>query len=115
MVPQPGGGLLRQGGTNRGGPGRTRSEIQQLIRDKFTEGALDVLVGIAHGPRAVETDCPECGASVTVEDPPAGDGERVRAADILLRYGTGTPADDGQKLSVHLSLAPPPEYQDDDG
>jgi hypothetical protein len=120
LVPQEHGGALFRGGVpgNKGSRGRTRADVQQEIRDKLTAGALEAVRRIAESPREVTlvVECPECrhGFPVTVTEPPAGDADRARCADITLRYGTGTPQDDGQKLSVHLSLAPPPEYQDDE-
>ena len=116
LVPQEHGGALRYGGTNRGNrTGRTRADVQQQIRDELTAGALDAVRAIAESPRVASVECPECHATVECRDPPAGDSDRARAADIVLRYGTGTPQDDGQKHTVVLSLAPPVEYQDGNG
>ena len=71
LIPQPHGGALRNGGTNRGGPGRPPSAVREMCRKAFEEG-LPEIVKIATGK---------------IE---ASAGERVRALDILGKYGLGT-------------------------
>ena len=116
LVPQAHGGALRHGGTNKGGTGRPRSEVQQLLRGRLTDTAIEALRRIAESPRVafVEAVCPECGHRHTVEcdDSPAGDSDRLRAADIVLKYGTGTPSNEDHGPTVILSLERPPEYRD---
>lgn len=46
LVPQPHGGALRNGGTNKGGPGRTPNELRQLARQSMPraiERATEIL------------------------------------------------------------------------
>ena len=116
LVPQAHGGALRHGGTNKGGTGRPRSEVQAALRGSLTDELIEVIRQIGTTPRevAVAVECPQCGHkhTVTCDDPPAGDADRLRAGDIVLKYGTGTPSDDGQRQTVILSLEPPPEYRD---
>ncbi|MHC4066312.1 MAG: hypothetical protein ACYSUI_17685 [Planctomycetota bacterium] len=118
LVPQAHGGALRHGGTNKGGPGRPRSEVQAELRGPLADDLIEVMrqIGTAAREVAVAVECPQCGHkhTVTCDDPPAGDADRLRAADIVLKYGTGTPSADGQRQTVILSLEPPPEYRDSD-
>ncbi len=75
MRPQPHGGMLRTGGTNRGGPGRPPSLISQRCRGSFEE-CITVLEQIADG---------ELGARTR---------DRIRAVELLGKYGmTSTPVD----------------------
>lgn len=67
LVRQPHGGLLRQGGTNRGGPGRPPSAIRAAARDEF-DRLIPKLATIA---KAKETK----------------DSDRIRAIDVLGKYG----------------------------
>ena len=75
LRPQPHGGALRNGGWNRGGPGRPPSELRALVRLSFEE-RVAVLESIADNRRAAAKD-------------------RIRAIDVLGKYGLGTiPTDD---------------------
>lgn len=111
LIPQAHGGALYSGGTpgNRGGKGRLRSEIQEELRGPLTQTMLKVIQEVADAPRTRWVKC-ECGNEIEVK-PPAADADRLRAADIVLKYGTGTPQEEQQGPTVILSLEPPPEYR----
>jgi hypothetical protein len=64
------GGLLRSGGTNKGGSGRPPSAIRERLRGSF-EDRVRVLEEIAD-----DTDAPM--------------SDRMKAIDILAKYGLGT-------------------------
>lgn len=69
-IPGRNGGWLRNGGTNKGGPGRPPSKIREAARDGF-EALLPTLVKVAKSPKESTTD-------------------RLRAIDLLAKYGLGT-------------------------
>ncbi len=74
-VPQPHGGAILQGGNpgNRGGSGggRPPSVLRQRLRDS-ADDRMKVLEEVADG-----------------EDPNAKPSDRIKAVDILLKYGLG--------------------------
>ena len=69
-MPQPHGGALRNGGTNRGGPGRVPSVVRERCRGSFAK-RVTVLEEIADDKEATAAD-------------------RIRVIDLLDRYGLGT-------------------------
>jgi hypothetical protein len=66
----PNGGLLRSGGTNRGGTGRPPSVIREQLRGSVAE-RVKILEAIA-------------------DDADAPFADRMKAIDILAKYGLGT-------------------------
>jgi hypothetical protein len=70
LVPQSHGGALRNGGTNKGGPGRPPSVLREKMR-----GALVDRIPIA---------------AQIADDPKASQADRLRALDFLAKYGLGT-------------------------
>lgn len=72
LTPQPHGGALYSGGVpgHIGAGGRPRSVLRQRLRGSFEE-RIPVLEGIADDPTA---DCQD----------------RIRAVDVLAKYGVGT-------------------------
>ncbi len=70
LIPQPHGGALRNGGPNRGGPGRAPSEIRKQLRGDFRE-RIQILNRIA-------------------DDEEMRAGDRIRAVELMARYGLGT-------------------------
>ena len=70
LIPQPHGGALRNGGPNRGGPGRAPSEIRKQLRGDFRE-RIQILNRIA-------------------DDEEMRAGDRIRAVELMARYGFGT-------------------------
>jgi len=90
LVPQKHGGALLKGGVpgHRGGTGRPPSEIRERLRGSLSD-RVSVLEEIADRPREANVTCPECGSEVAV-NPPANDGDRIRAIDTLAKYGLGT-------------------------
>jgi hypothetical protein len=67
MIPQPHGGAIRNGGTNRGGHGRPASKVRAAL---LRAGAkrIPVLQAIA-------------------DDPTQGAAERIRAVNVMLTHG----------------------------
>ena len=73
LVPSHGNGKLRHGsrrGTNRGGTGRPPSAIRERLQGSFDE-RIETLEAIADSPAESAAD-------------------RIRAIDLLARYGLGT-------------------------
>ena len=71
LRPQPHGGALRTGGTNRGGPGRPPSAIREAARALY-DARLGLLAEIA-------------------DDHAINSGDRIRALHELARVGMGNP------------------------
>ena len=92
LVPQKHGGAIRKGakpGTNRGGTGRPPSLIRQRLRGSFDD-RIRVLEEIA-------------------DDPTVSASDRMRAIDLLAKYGLGTQAEvtgaDGGPVQVaHVAV-----------
>src|SRR5438093_8534927 len=72
LVDQQHGGAIYAGGVpgHRGGPGRPPSALRERLRGSF-EDRVNVLEGIADNPEADPQD-------------------RIRALDVLAKYGLGT-------------------------
>lgn len=111
LVPQPHGGALRRGGTNRGGPGAPPSLLREKLRGSFAD-RIRVIESIADG-RPMQTvgvrimdiaphvACPNCGelgvvpkdlASAVVEvqlPASASPKDRIASIDLLAKYGLG--------------------------
>jgi hypothetical protein len=79
-IPAHGGGLLRQGGTNRGGPGRPPSAVKAAMREAIDE-RLHILEAIADDPRTPPRD-------------------RIRALELLARYGLGVGEDEKERQNA---------------
>ncbi|MBI3567555.1 MAG: hypothetical protein HY084_05060 [Gemmatimonadetes bacterium] len=79
LVPMPHGGALRNGGPNRGGPGRPKDALRATMRDSL-EALLPVAVAIA---------CDETAAAC----------DRLRSIEFLARYGLGS-ADSDRTVEV---------------
>lgn len=112
LVPQPHGGALRNGGTSKGGPGRTVSEVRVALKQAFA-GRMTVLEDIADG-EAVQrarvplltvlphATCPKCGTGLKAKDVDgallievnghvsASPADRMKALDLMAKYGIGT-------------------------
>ena len=68
LVTQPHGGALRNGGTNRGGPGRPPAKLRAQLR-RMANTRIQVLASISHKRST------------------AKDADKIRAIDVMLRYG----------------------------
>ena len=118
LIPQPHGGALQRGRPvgHPGAGGRPRSEVQAKLRGPLTDELIEVIrqIGLAPRQAPVPVECPQCGHkhTVTCDNPPAGDADRLRAGDIVLKYGTGTPSNEDHGPTVILSLERPPEYRE---
>lgn len=88
-IPQPHGGALYAGGVpgHRGGPGRPPSMLRELLRGSFAE-RLAVLEAIADGQPIVRVRLPDGSESETVVS--ASPADRLRALDLMAKYGLGT-------------------------
>ena len=89
LVPQAHGGALLAGGKrgNKGG-GRTPSEIRELMRQPLAK-LLPIITRIAEAPDVEEVECPHCNEKVEVPSH-RKDGDKLKAVDLLARYGIGT-------------------------
>lgn len=87
--PAHGRGLLRVGGTNKGGPGRPPSEIRKVCREAFEE-RVPILMAMADDEELEPT-------------------VRQKAIDMLGRYGLGTTITptgaEGETLMTEFTLA----------
>jgi len=82
LEPQPHGGALRRGGTNRGGPGRPRSAVRRLAI-RGAARAVPRLIAIATNPTSEPKDV-------------------IAAARVLLEFGLGRQIEvDGQVDHEH--------------
>lgn len=72
LIPQDHGGALRNGGTNKGGPGRPASEIRKRLRGSFDK-RIPILEKIADKARGM-----------------GANGDKTRAMDLMGKYGLGT-------------------------
>jgi hypothetical protein len=73
LIPQDHGGALRYGGTNKGGTGRPASAIRAACRNAFEE-SIPAIEAIAN-------------------DPEASTADRLKAMDMLGKYGLGSRTD----------------------
>jgi hypothetical protein len=87
LVPQPHGGALLSGGTNKGGPGRTPSAVRKLLRGKFEEH-IPTLDAIASGVIPLREKCPKCGFEPEEKPLPiVAPADRLRAIDMMAKHG----------------------------
>jgi len=102
-VPKHGGGLLKRGGTI--GPGRPPNAIRQMLRESLIN-RLDVLEAIADGRAVRRVKVGEDGAEVETWVSPEP-GDRIRALDLLAKYGLGTQKEvnlDAEVRHVQISI-----------
>ena len=94
MEPQPHGGALRRGGTNRGGPGRPRDAVRQLA----LRGAAQAV------PRLIEI----------VTNQSSDPKDLIAAARVLLDFGLGRQIEvDGQVEHEHRFVVEVPPVAED--
>lgn len=86
MVKQPHGGALRQGGNTTPGTGRPPSIIRERLRGSFAD-RVKILETIADGKviQRMTIDGKETRAEVSADV-----GDRIKAIDMLAKYGLGT-------------------------
>jgi hypothetical protein len=94
LVPQPHGGALRYGGTNKGGTGRPPSEVVERCRGSFYE-RIPILEEIADARVVLRAKCEKCGHEPKDEATPVHveNRDRIRAIDRLGFYGSLTVGD----------------------
>ena len=95
LIRQTHGGALRAGGTpgNRGGTGAPSSELRARLR-----GSASERVAIAEE---------------IADDPQASNADRLRAIDLLFKYGLGAAEDEAKAVTVgqlHLSALQAPRH-----
>lgn len=89
LVPQPHGGALLSGGVpgNKGGTGRPPSAIRRELRETFAD-LISHLQRIAAGEVVEKVVMP--GGEETEIMRSASVADRIRAMDLLAKYGLGT-------------------------
>ncbi len=89
LVPQPHGGALLAGGKpgNKGG-GRTPSEIRELMRKPLAK-LLPIITEIAEAKDTQTVTCPKCGEKFEATSWVKA-SDKLKAVDLLARYGIGT-------------------------
>lgn len=91
LVPQPHGGALRNGGTNRGGPGRPAHAIRDNFRALLDTEGTKLLRQVLSGTVPIQEECPKCGHKPKQKRKlEAAIGEGLNAVQILARFGIGT-------------------------
>lgn len=91
MRPGKNGGALRTGNAGgKGGTGRPPSALREQLRGSFAD-RIATLEQFADGAMPLQEKCPKCG----YEDPlvsksPVEPSDRLRAIDMLAKYGLGT-------------------------
>ena len=90
LVPQIHGGALNSGGTpgNEGGTAPTPQALRALMRHPLTK-LLPVVTAIAEAQEVEEVTCPHCEEKHDVPTYRKA-GDRLKAVDLLARYGVGT-------------------------
>ncbi len=101
LVPQAHGGALRHGGTNKGGPGRPPSLIRSLFRDSFAN-RLWVLEDVADGEPMVRVR--DALGNETGATRSASPGDRIKAVDVLGKYGLGTQVEEIGTQTIEIIL-----------
>lgn len=91
LIPQKHGGALRNGGTNKGGPGRPPNAIRDDFRELLATGGKRHLAQVLNGVVPLAAECEKCGhrpkrnlkIESTIRD-------RSQVVEILARFGIGT-------------------------
>ncbi len=97
LIPQEHGGALRRGNPgNKGGPGRTPSEIRELMRQPLAK-LLPIITEIAKAKDTQTVMCPNCNEKHEVVTYLKA-RDKLYALDLLAKYGVGT-----QKELEHTS------------
>ena len=130
LVPQPHGGAIRNGGTNKGGPGRPASALREALRGSFEE-RMAVLESIVDGEPVQEISvplamilkhahCPNCGEALKADEAAslfvvnvkgkvsARPGDRIKSLDLMAKYGLGTTQEvsgpDGEAVPIEITV-----------
>jgi len=103
LIPQPHGGAIRWGGTNKGGAGRPRDEFRAELREIARSRGVPFLVEVLDGKVPIDFvgTCPKCKAEARRDFDPAywqrlqamvqaSVDQRLKAIEQMLRYGLGT-------------------------
>ena len=88
LVPQPHGGALSAGNPGNKGGGRTPDELRALFRQPLAK-LLPVVQRIAEAIDTQEVTCPHCDHKLNVTSWLKA-GDKLKAVDLLARYGIGT-------------------------
>ena len=106
LIPQEHGGALLSGGTpgNKGG-GRTASELRGLMRRPLAK-LLPVVERIAEATDTQEVTCPECDHKHQVTSWLKA-SDKLKAVDLLARYGIGTQQEIEHKGHITLHACQP--------
>lgn len=91
LVAQPHGGALRRGNPgNKGGRGYP-NELRRRLTESFIDRVdfAERIIDGEEGTQTVTASCGQCGSSVRVEVPGARVGDRLRAWELLGKFGPG--------------------------
>lgn len=107
VIPGKNGGRLRNGGTNKGGPGRPTSALREKLRGSFKR-RVKILEEIADGDAVqIVKDAQGHETDMRVSAPIA---DRLKALDLLAKYGLGTTITetDTEGNDVHIRVTREP-------
>ena len=101
LVPQPHGGAIRWGGTNKGGTGRPKDELRAMLLEIGRDTAAPFLESVLDGDVTVRLvgTCSHCHKDTDITDEWEDQLEdavgrsvetRIRASEQALKYGLGT-------------------------
>ena len=102
---QPGGGYLLTGNPGNKGGGRTASELRGLMRKPLAK-LLPVVERIAQATDTQEVTCPECDHKHQVTSWLKA-SDKLKAVDLLARYGIGTQQEVEHKGHITLHACQP--------
>ena len=76
-------------GGKKGSSGRLRRVVREKLTQIMDQHGVPALTDILTAPRDTMMVCEKCGCQQEVK-PPSTDGDRIRATDVVGKYGTGT-------------------------
>lgn len=76
-------------GGKKGRSGRLRGKVRDKLSKIMNKHGVAALTDILTAPREMTVTCEECGHAQEVK-PPATDGDRIRATDVVGKYSIGT-------------------------
>ena len=86
LVPQPHGGALRYGGTNKGGPGRPKDMVKELARKATLDVVIPRATEIAKGEDFIEKRRKPGGVGVELEMTPSVK-DQIKASELVTKLG----------------------------
>lgn len=92
LVPQPHGGALRRGNPGNKGGGSLPNELRRRLTESFAQ-RIDFAERVVDGDEGevqLSVSCPACGTSHNVTLPGARVSDRLRAWELMGKYGPGS-------------------------